>query len=64
MDHIFESLRIGKGNIEMIMSKTSIVIDNTPIRKNVTFIRIGTKSSSSYLKAVSKYDNHVPPPLI
>ena len=52
------------GNIEMIMSNASIVIDNTPTRKNVTFIRIGTKSSYSYLKAVSQYDTHVPPPLI
>ena len=34
-------------NIEIIMSKTSIGIDNKPIRKNMTFIRIGIKSLSS-----------------
>ena len=40
-------------NIEIIMSKTSIVIDNKSIRENMTFTCIGTKSSSSYLKGTS-----------
>ena len=30
----------------------------------MTFIRIGTKSSSSYLKATTQYNHHVLPPLI
>ena len=29
-------------NVEIIASKTSIVIDNKPIRNNMIFIRIGT----------------------
>ena len=40
-------------NVEIIMSKTNIVIGNKPTRKNMPFIRIGTKSSSSYLKATA-----------
>ena len=51
-------------NVEIIMSKTSIVIDNKPIRKNITFIRIETKSSSSYLKATTQYNHQVFPPLV
>ena len=51
-------------NIEIIISKTSISINNKPTRKNITFIRIGTKSSSLYLKAISQYTTHVLPPLI
>ena len=51
-------------NVEIIMSKSSIVLDDKPSRKNVTFFRIGTKSSSSYLKATTQYNLHVLPPLI
>ena len=40
-------------NVEIVMSKTSIVIDDKVIRKNMIFIRIGNKSSSSYLKATT-----------
>ena len=40
-------------NIEIIMSKINILIDNKPTRKNIVFIRIGTKPSSSYLKTTS-----------
>ena len=40
-------------NVKISMSNTSIVIDNEPTRKNMTFIRVGTKSSSSYLKATT-----------
>ena len=40
-------------NVKKIMSKTSIVIDNKPTRKNMTFICIGTKPLSSYLKTTT-----------
>ena len=40
-------------NDELSMSKTSIVIDKKLIRKNMTFVRIGIKSSSSYLRATT-----------
>ena len=46
------------------MSKTSIGIDNKPIRKNIAFICIATKSSSSYLKATTQYNHQGLPPLI
>ena len=48
----------------IIMSKTSIVINNNPIRKNMTFIRIGTKSSSSYLKVTTQCNHQLLPLLI
>ena len=51
-------------NVEIITSKTSIGIDNKSIRKNITFIRIGTKLSSSYLKATTQYNHQVLPPFI
>ena len=51
-------------NVEIIMSKTSIVIDDKAIRKNMTFIRIGAKLLSSYLKATTQHNHHVLPPLI
>ena len=51
-------------NVGIIMSKTSIVIDNKPTRKNMIFIRIGTKLSSSYLKSTTQYNHHVLLPLI
>ena len=56
--------RFELSNIEIIISTTSIVIDNKPTRKNMTFIRIGTKLSSSYLKATTQCNLHVLPPLI
>ena len=37
-------------NVEISMSKICIVIDNKLTRKNLIFIRIGTKSSLSYSK--------------
>ena len=40
-------------NDELSTSKTSIVIDKKLIRKNMTFVRIGIKSSSSYLRATT-----------
>ena len=42
-------------NVEISMSKIRIVIDNKPTRKNLTFIRIGTKSSLSYSKPATQY---------
>ena len=51
-------------NVEFIMSKTGTVIDDRLIRKNLTFIRIGNRSSSSYLKAIIQYDHHILPPII
>ena len=40
-------------NVKITTSKTSIAVDNKQIRKNMTFIRIGTKSLSSYTKATT-----------
>ena len=51
-------------NVEIIMSKTGTVIDDKLIRKNLTFIRIGNRSSSSYLKAITQYNHHSIPPII
>ena len=50
--------------VEISTSKLSIVIDNKNTRKNMTYIRIGTKSSSSYLKATTQYNYHILPPII
>ena len=50
--------------VEISASKLSIVIDNKNTRKNMTIIRIGTKSSSSYLKATTQYNHHILPPII
>ena len=46
------------------MSKTGTVIDDIFIRKNLIFIRIGNRSSSSYLKAIAQYNHHILPPII
>ena len=51
-------------NIGIIMSTTSIVIDNKTIRKNMTSIRIGTKSLSSYLKSNTQCNHQILPPII
>ena len=40
-------------NVEITVSKTSIVVDDKLTRNNMIFIRIGTKSSSSYTKATT-----------
>ena len=39
-------------DVEMSTSKLTVIIDNEITRKNMTFIRIGTKSSSSYTKPI------------
>ena len=51
-------------NVEIIMSKTGTVIDDNLIRKNLTFIHIGNRSSSSYLKAITQYNHHILPLII
>ena len=49
---------------EIFTSKFINVIDNKKTRKNMIFIRIGTKSSSSYEKVTTQYKHQVLPPLI
>ena len=51
-------------DVEISTSKFTVIIDNKITRKNMTFIRIGTKSSSSYTKPTTQYNNQVLPPLI
>ena len=51
-------------NIEIIMPKIGTVIDDKLIRKNLTFICIGNRPSSSYLKAITQYNHHILPPII
>ena len=50
-------------DIEISTSKFTIVTDNIKKRKDMTFILIGTKSSSSYTKSTTQYNNQVLPPL-
>ena len=51
-------------NVEMIMSKTGTIIDDIFIRKNLIFIRIGNRSSSSYLNTITQHTHHILPPII
>ena len=51
-------------DIKIIVPKISANVGNKRIRKNTTFIRIGTKSSSSYVKATQQFNLRVLPPLI
>ena len=51
-------------DVEISTSKFTLTIDNKITRKNMTFIRIGTKSSSSYTTPTTQYNNQVLPPLI
>ena len=51
-------------NVKYIMSKISDVPNNKQSRKNMTFIRIGTNSPSSYIKATTQLNFYVLPPLI
>ena len=44
-------------DVELSTSKSTVIIDNKITRKNMTFIRIGTKSSSSYTKPIKQYNN-------
>ena len=46
-------------DVEMCTSKFTIVTDNIKKRKDMTLIRIGTKSSSSYTKPTTQYNNQV-----
>ena len=51
-------------NVEISMSKIRIVINNKLTRKNLIFIRIGTKSSLSYSKPATQYTHQILPPFI
>ena len=51
-------------DVEISTSKFTIVTDNIRKRKDMTFIRIGTKLSSSYTKSTTQYNNQILPPLI
>jgi len=51
-------------DFEIYSSKSSVVIDNKNRRKNMTYIRIGNESSSSYLKATTQCNHHILPPII
>ena len=51
-------------DVEMSTSKFTLIIDNKITMKSMTFIRIGTKSSSSYKKPTTQYNTQVFPPLI
>ena len=50
-------------NVEISTSKLAVIGGNKN-RKDMTFIRIGTKSSSSYTTPTTQYNNQVLPPLI
>ena len=51
-------------NVEIITSNISVAVDNKQIRKNMKCIRIGTESSSSYIKVTKQFNLRVLPPLI
>ena len=51
-------------DVKLSTSKFTVIIDNKNTRKNMTFIRIGAKSPSSYTKPTTQYNNQVLPPLI
>ena len=51
-------------NVEIVMYKISGVANNKHLRKNMSFIRIRTKSSFSYIKATKQFNLHILPPLI
>ena len=51
-------------DVEISRSNFSVGLCNKNTRKNMTFLRIGTKSSSSYLKATTQYNHHILPPII
>ena len=51
-------------DVEISTSKLSVIVDDEKSRRNMTFIRIGTKSSSSYLKATLQCHHRVLLPLI
>ena len=51
-------------DVEMSTSKFTVIINNKITRKNMTFICIGTKSSTSYTKPTTQYNNQVILPLI
>ena len=49
-------------NIEINKSKVDVLLENKLRRRDVSFIRIGNKQYSSYLKASKQYNSgHLPP---
>ena len=50
--------------VEISKSKDSVVTNNKRPRRDMTFIRIGTKSTYSYIKATTQYNHHILPPII
>ena len=51
-------------DVEIYTSKFTIATGIKRKRKDMAFIRIGTKSSSSYLKVTTQYNHQDLPPLI
>ena len=51
-------------DVEISTSKLTLTAGNKNTRKSMTFIRSGTKSSSSYTKPIKQYNNQGLPPLI
>ena len=51
-------------NAEIIMSKINIGVNNRHLNKNMVCVRIGTKSSSSYIKVTTRLNLHIISPLI
>ena len=50
--------------VEIIKYKISVVTNNKKSRRDMTFIRIGRKSLSSYIEVTTQFNLHALPPLI
>ena len=50
--------------VEITKSKISVVTNNKQSKRGMIFVRIGTKSTSSYTKATTHFNLRVLPPLI
>ena len=50
--------------VEISKYKVNTATNNKKSRRDMIFIRIGTKSTSSYIKATSQYNHHILPPII
>ena len=51
-------------NIEIIKSKVDVLVEIKLRRRDVSFVRIGNKNYSSFLKASKQYNSCRPPPVI
>ena len=51
-------------DVEISTSKLNLTVGNKNKMKDMTFIRIGAKSSLSYSKLAKQYNNQVLPPLV